>query len=283
MSDLVLDHERRREVSDAVGLSFSRARAVRRVARQPMSMGELAAALGIDRPNATVLVDDLEAQGLVHRPSDPTGRGHAQRQESRPASQRDLGHTTCCLQRGWPRRPRDASPDPAGGQAAEVASDRLMAQLAHTDPATPGCRRTTRATTAGRAARCRAIAGRPGADRQRRRRRPSAAQRRGVRCVDGHVRPAARSDDGATHGGGRGTASRRPRSRRRGTGRPSSAVGERRGVRSRLEHVHRAAARPDDGAPGRSRGPAARRPRADRRRPRRGQLHDERRDLRVRG
>jgi DNA-binding MarR family transcriptional regulator len=74
MSDLVLDHERRREVSDAVGLSFSRARAVRRVARQPMSMGELAAALGIDRPNATVLVDDLEAQGLVRRRAHPTDR-----------------------------------------------------------------------------------------------------------------------------------------------------------------------------------------------------------------
>src|SRR5665648_1054703 len=43
MSDLVLDHQRRRQVSDAVGLSFSRTRAVRRVAAKPMSMGELAA------------------------------------------------------------------------------------------------------------------------------------------------------------------------------------------------------------------------------------------------
>src|SRR4051812_44186208 len=74
MSDLVLDHQRRRQVSEAVGLSFSRARAVRRVARKPMSMGELAATLGIDRPNATVLVDDLEAQGLVRRRPHPTDR-----------------------------------------------------------------------------------------------------------------------------------------------------------------------------------------------------------------
>jgi DNA-binding MarR family transcriptional regulator len=74
MSDLVLDHQRRRQVSDAVGLSFSRTRAVRRVAAQPMSMGELVAALGIDRPNATVLVDDLEAQGLVRRRPHPTDR-----------------------------------------------------------------------------------------------------------------------------------------------------------------------------------------------------------------
>jgi DNA-binding MarR family transcriptional regulator len=74
MSDLVLDHQRRRAVSEALGLSFSRIRAVRRVARRPMSMGELAALLGIDRPNATVVVDDLEAQGLVQRTPHPTDR-----------------------------------------------------------------------------------------------------------------------------------------------------------------------------------------------------------------
>jgi DNA-binding MarR family transcriptional regulator len=74
MSDLVLDNQRRRQVSEAVGLSFARTRAVRRVADKPMSMGDLAAALGIDRPNATVLVDDLEAQGLVRRWPHPTDR-----------------------------------------------------------------------------------------------------------------------------------------------------------------------------------------------------------------
>src|SRR3954447_26033179 len=74
MSDLVLDHQRRREVSEAVGMSFGRARAVRRVARRPMSMGELAEALGIDRPNATTLVDDLAARGLVRRTAHPTDR-----------------------------------------------------------------------------------------------------------------------------------------------------------------------------------------------------------------
>ncbi|HEX6944829.1 MAG TPA: MarR family transcriptional regulator [Casimicrobiaceae bacterium] len=74
MSDLVLDHQRRREVSEAVGMSFGRARAVRRVARRPMSMSELADALEIDRPNATALVDDLEAQGLVRRRPHPTDR-----------------------------------------------------------------------------------------------------------------------------------------------------------------------------------------------------------------
>jgi DNA-binding MarR family transcriptional regulator len=74
MSDLVLEHGRRREVAEAVGISFGRARAVRRLARRPMSMGELAAALGIDPPNATVVVDDLESQGLVRRRPHPTDR-----------------------------------------------------------------------------------------------------------------------------------------------------------------------------------------------------------------
>ncbi|HET8756914.1 MAG TPA: MarR family transcriptional regulator, partial [Solirubrobacteraceae bacterium] len=72
MSDLVLDNQRRREVADAVGMSFGRARALRRVARQPMSMGELAAALEIDPPNASALVADLESQGLVRRRPHPT-------------------------------------------------------------------------------------------------------------------------------------------------------------------------------------------------------------------
>jgi DNA-binding MarR family transcriptional regulator len=74
MSDLVLDNARRREVSEALGISFGRARALRRLARQPMSMGELAAALGIDPPNATVVVDDLESLGVARRRPHPTDR-----------------------------------------------------------------------------------------------------------------------------------------------------------------------------------------------------------------
>lgn len=74
MSDLVLDHNRRREVSEALGISFARARAVRRLARRPMSMSELAAALGIEPPNATAVVDELESLGLVRRTPHPTDR-----------------------------------------------------------------------------------------------------------------------------------------------------------------------------------------------------------------
>jgi DNA-binding MarR family transcriptional regulator len=74
MCDLVLDNQRRREVSEALGMSFGRSRAIRRLARRALSMGELAAMLGIDPPNATVLVDDLESQGLVRRRPHPTDR-----------------------------------------------------------------------------------------------------------------------------------------------------------------------------------------------------------------
>jgi DNA-binding MarR family transcriptional regulator len=72
MSDLVLDNQRRRQVTDALGMSFGRSRALRRLARKPMSMGELAAVLGIDPPNATTLVADMESQGLVRRKPHPT-------------------------------------------------------------------------------------------------------------------------------------------------------------------------------------------------------------------
>jgi DNA-binding MarR family transcriptional regulator len=72
MSDLVLDHTRRRAVADATGLSFGQTRAVRRLARQAMSMGEFAAALDIDPPNASAVVADLESLGLVRRRAHPT-------------------------------------------------------------------------------------------------------------------------------------------------------------------------------------------------------------------
>lgn len=74
ISDLVLDNTRRREVAEALGLSFGRARALRRLARRSMSMGELAAALSIDPPNATGVVDDLESLGLVRRLPHPSDR-----------------------------------------------------------------------------------------------------------------------------------------------------------------------------------------------------------------
>jgi DNA-binding MarR family transcriptional regulator len=74
MADLVLNNERRREVSEEVGLSFGKIRALRRIARRPMPMSELASLLTVDPPNLTPVVDDLEQAGLVERQPHPTDR-----------------------------------------------------------------------------------------------------------------------------------------------------------------------------------------------------------------
>ena len=74
MSGLVLDNQRRREVSDQLGMSFGKLRALRRIAVRPMPMKELAALLGMDPPNVTAVVDDLERAGLVERQAHPSDR-----------------------------------------------------------------------------------------------------------------------------------------------------------------------------------------------------------------
>jgi DNA-binding MarR family transcriptional regulator len=68
MRALVLDrYDRRKSVCEALGMSFIRAKALRRIADGPMTMRELAAALGTDPGYTTVVVDDLEQRGLVTR------------------------------------------------------------------------------------------------------------------------------------------------------------------------------------------------------------------------
>ena len=74
MCDVVFAHVRRREASEAVSLSWGRVRAIRRLARAPMSMSELAGALTIDPSNATAVVDELEALGLARRRAHPSDR-----------------------------------------------------------------------------------------------------------------------------------------------------------------------------------------------------------------
>lgn len=74
INDLVLDNQRRRAVSDALGISFGKSRALRRIARAPQSMTELAAALEMDPPNTSVLINDLESLGLVKRGPHPEDR-----------------------------------------------------------------------------------------------------------------------------------------------------------------------------------------------------------------
>lgn len=74
MSDLVLDADRRTAVTEALGLSFARTRALRRLVDQPLTLRELAARLGADPPYATLIVDDLQERGLVQRTPHPQDR-----------------------------------------------------------------------------------------------------------------------------------------------------------------------------------------------------------------
>lgn len=75
LRSLVLEHnERRKEVADALGMSFFRVKALRRIAAQSYRMSELAAELASDRPYLTLVVDDLEQRGLVQRTQHPTDR-----------------------------------------------------------------------------------------------------------------------------------------------------------------------------------------------------------------
>ncbi|MEU5697091.1 MarR family transcriptional regulator [Actinosynnema sp. NPDC020468] len=75
MRVLVLEKEdRRRETAEVLGLSFFRARALRRLLRGPLPMRELAARLSTEKPYLTLLVDDLEKRGYVVRTPHPEDR-----------------------------------------------------------------------------------------------------------------------------------------------------------------------------------------------------------------
>jgi DNA-binding MarR family transcriptional regulator len=72
---LVLErNERRKETAEALGMSFFRVKALRRISAAPSRMSELAAELACDRPYLTLVVDDLEKRGLVERRLHPTDR-----------------------------------------------------------------------------------------------------------------------------------------------------------------------------------------------------------------
>jgi DNA-binding MarR family transcriptional regulator len=75
MRALVLDlHDRRFAVSDAIGMSYLRAKALRLLLAGPLPMRELGAALLTDPPYISVMVDDLEERGLVRREVNPADR-----------------------------------------------------------------------------------------------------------------------------------------------------------------------------------------------------------------
>lgn len=76
LSALVLrEGTARRDVSEALGMSFGRIRVLRRIAaRGPMPMRELVDLLQSDASNVTVAVDELEQRGWVVRKPHPDDR-----------------------------------------------------------------------------------------------------------------------------------------------------------------------------------------------------------------
>ena len=75
MRSLVLElHDRRAVVSEAIGMSYLRAKALSRLMSGPLTQRELGAALMTDAPYTSVLVDDLEHRGLLTREVNPADR-----------------------------------------------------------------------------------------------------------------------------------------------------------------------------------------------------------------
>ncbi|GII56708.1 putative transcription regulator protein, MarR [Planotetraspora thailandica] len=72
---LVLDiHDRRKDVCDALGMSFIRIKALRMLTAGPLTLRDLAERLATDAPYTSVVVADLERRGMVERIANPGDR-----------------------------------------------------------------------------------------------------------------------------------------------------------------------------------------------------------------
>lgn len=80
----------RRRVSEATGLSFGHLRALKRLSDKPLALKELAEAMTVDAPAATVAVNALEKRGLVVRTPHPTN-GRIKLVSLTPAGRATLG------------------------------------------------------------------------------------------------------------------------------------------------------------------------------------------------
>jgi DNA-binding MarR family transcriptional regulator len=115
LSRFVFDHRDtwRRAVVDQSGLPFSRIRILRRLARTPLTVKQVAEHATMDAPAATVAVNDLEARGLVIREIDPANR------RSKRVSLTDAGQAVVAA--------LDSVDDPAPGALAALDDDDLAA------------------------------------------------------------------------------------------------------------------------------------------------------------
>lgn len=69
-----MSHDRKVEVAAALGMSWTRVLALRALATEPLTLRGIAARLTADPPYVTLMVDDLEARGLVRRRPHPDDR-----------------------------------------------------------------------------------------------------------------------------------------------------------------------------------------------------------------
>jgi DNA-binding MarR family transcriptional regulator len=76
MQDFVLAEDRTRELRGTLGLGrgTGRVKVLLSLAQGARSLGDLAAATGADRPYTTLIVNELEARGLITRTRDPDNR-----------------------------------------------------------------------------------------------------------------------------------------------------------------------------------------------------------------
>lgn len=76
MQEFVLAEDRNPELRDALrlGRGTGRVRVLLSLAQGARSLGDLAEATGADRPYATLIVNELEARGLLTRTQDPANR-----------------------------------------------------------------------------------------------------------------------------------------------------------------------------------------------------------------
>jgi len=127
---LVLDHhDRRKEVCEALGMSFIRVKALRVIAQAPTTLRQIAARLATDPPYVTIVVDDLERRGLVRREANPADR------RSKIVTATADGAAAAAVASGILNQPPASvlhlDPDELS------AIDRVVAKLLDAPPATP--------------------------------------------------------------------------------------------------------------------------------------------------
>ncbi len=128
-------HDRRGELAEALGfrLGGGRGKILFQLRDGPLTLGQLAKSNGVDPPYATVIVDQLEAQGLVERRPHPDDRRRKLVTLTAAGHHAIVTADTILL-----RPPRAVSALPADDLATLT---RLLTRLLEADAAAPDDRR----------------------------------------------------------------------------------------------------------------------------------------------